>query len=1185
MYCELHCHSYYSLLDAASSPEALVDRAATLGMPCLAITDHNGLYGAGAFGRACVARTAPSRGGPACPSPSVPVRSRLPPVRPIIGAELTLLHGSHLTLLAETQAGYANLSRLISIGQLAGSKGKPRLAIEDVARHAGGLLCLTGCRQGAVAAAVLDGDAARARRAAGRLADIFGRDRTWVEVQRHWLPDDARLSAGLVAAAQGAGLPVVATNDVHYATPEGHRLRDVLTATRLNCSLDELSSRVTGPRLPAAAARPAGLAPASASAEFYLKGEAEMAALFADLPQAIRETQVIAERCTTIRPDRPDPSPSTGSPVSLDFSQRRTQPACVRTPQTCVRTPAFPPQTADFAAGLPAGETPFSYLYRLSHAGLVEKYRPVTPAALRQLSHELTVIENAGLADYFLIVWDIVRFARSQNIRCQGRGSAASSVVAYVLDITSVDPLEHNLLFERFLSDPGKHAEGARRSPSTQDGDPQSHHHMPDIDLDFESDRRDEVVAYIYERYGVEHAAMVCNVNTYQWRSAVRDVARALGFQPEDVDRIARWARENGPSTTVKEEGKRKKEDPSSFCEGALVLELAAQLIGTPRHLSVHVGGMLITAQPLVEVVPLERATKEGIVVAQWNKDSVEDAGLIKIDLLCLRTLDAISEACALIAQHHGPAPNLDHLPLDDPAVYRLLAEGDTIGAFQVESRAQAQMLPRLKPVRFEDLIVQVSIVRPGPIQGGMVHPYLRRRQGLEPVTYLHPSLEPVLRETLGVIIFQEQVLRVAMALAGFTPGEADLLRRAMSRSRSAEAMAALQERFLAGAVANGVEPAVAEEIFRQLQGFATYGFCKSHAASFALIAYQTLWLKAHYPLEYTCALLNHQPMGFYAPEVVMGDAQRHGITILRPHVNLSEDACTIEGTGNGPPDVAALRRMLRLGLRYLHGLGEAGRSRILAARSPAGSPDRSQPFTSLADFCRRTRLPRALIGDLIRAGALDGLDTPAVGALPGQERRDVACYVSTERGTQVRPQRRRMLWLLGGIQYEEEQLVETPDIEAELPPLSEAEAMAWDYELMGLSPGDHPMRLARLALRGPLRPVLRGPQRPALKSLRLQGQGVLSAAELAQRPAGQLAAVAGLVIVRQAPPTAKGHLFITLEDETGLANLIIRPDLYERKRAVLHQASALIVWGVTQRDGQASSLLVRDVQALDNGT
>jgi error-prone DNA polymerase len=544
------------------------------------------------------------------------------------------------------------------------------------------------------------------------------------------------------------------------------------------------------------------------------------------------------------------------------------------------------------------------------------------------------------------------------------------------------------------------------------------------------------------------------------------------------------------------------------------VLALAAQLVGTPRHLSVHVGGMLVTAQPLVEIVPLEHATKAGVVVAQWNKDSVADAGLIKIDLLCLRTLDAISEACELIAARTGQAPDLAALALDDPRIYAMLAAGDTIGAFQVESRAQAQMLPRLKPARFEDLVIQVAIVRPGPIQGGMVHPYLRRRQSLEPVTYLHPSLEPFLAETLGVVIFQEQVLQVAMALARFTPGEADLLRRAMSRSRSAEAMAELRDRFMRGALANGVAAQIAAEAFRQLQGFATYGFCKSHAAAFALLAYQTLWLKQYHPLEFTCALLNHQPMGFYAPEVVIGDAQRHGVTVLRPDVNHSQEACTLEDSRMGERASGSGREIahspapprphtpsLRLGLRYLHGLGEAGSARILAARD-AG------PFTDLGDFCRRTRLPRALIGDLIRAGALD------------------SCQGSPPDAAQSAPRadgRRRWLWQLGETQYAEEQLLEAPISAAELPELSDGEAFAWDYELLGMTPGDHPLRLWRP---------------------RLQRRGVLSAAELNRRPAGQRVRVAGLVVVRQAPPTAHGHLFITLEDETGLTNLIIHPDL-----------------------------------------
>ena len=814
MYTELHCHTYYSLLDGASSPEALLDCAAALGMSALAITDHDGLYGAVEFWRA-----ARDRG-----------------IRPVIGAEVTLAHGSHLTLLAETQSGYANLSRLISTGQLAGAKGAPVLTIEDVARHAGGLLCLSGCRGGAVAQAILAGDGARAVRAAGKLADIFGRERFWIELQRHWLPDDDRLLAGLVAVAETVGAAVVATNNVHYATADGHRLHDVLTATRYNVPLGELGTRQ----------RP--------NSEFFLKDAAQMAALFAERPDALAATQSIAERCD----------------VLLDFSRRRL--------------PAFPPRSVSFLHGIPPGETAFSYLYALSHAGLYATLRgqPVTPPMVKQLAHELAVIEAVGLSDYFLIVWDIVREARTRGIRCQGRGSAANSLVAYLLGITPVDPLQHNLLFERFLSD---------RTDTT-----------PDIDLDFERERRDEVIAYVYERYGQEHTALVCNVVTYQPRLAVRDAARALGFPAEEIGRLVDGRLGIGrPGDAVAHDPPATQATNLPIYQSAdLLATLASQLIGVPRHLSVHAGGMLVTAQPLVEVVPLEHATKPGVVVAQWNKDSVEDAGLVKIDLLSLATLGMITEACALVERRHGIKLTIDGLPLNDPAVYRLLAEGDTIGCFQVESRAQSSMLPRLRPDCFDDLVIEVSIVRPGPIQGGMVHPYLRRRQGLEPVTYLHPSLEPALRETLGVIIFQEQVLRVAMALAGFTPGEADLLRRAMSRSRSSEAMLVLRSRFLAGAGANGVEPAVAEEVFNQLQGFATYGFCKSHAASFALIAYQTLWLKAHHPAEFYCALLNHQPMGFYSPEVVIGDAKRHGITVLRPDVSASEDGCTLEQGSRG---------------------------------------------------------------------------------------------------------------------------------------------------------------------------------------------------------------------------------------------------------------------------------------------
>jgi error-prone DNA polymerase len=922
-----------------------------------------------------------------------------------------------------------------------------------------------------VSRAVLAGDDALAVRAAGRLQEIYGPDRFWIELGWHWLPDDARLLEGLKAVAEAAGARTVATNDVHYATPAGQPLHDVLVATRHNLPLSELGSlRKT-------------------NNEYYLKGSEEMARLFAQCPGAVAETSAIAERCK----------------VSLDFSGQRL--------------PAFLPRTEDFPQGIQPGENAFSTLHALCQAGLTAKYRPVTSKAAQQLIHELSVIERAQLCDYFLIVWDIVRFARAAGIRCQGRGSAANSLVAYLLDITPVDPLRFNLLFERFLSD----------QTDT----------MPDIDIDFDAERRDEVVEYVYGRYGREHAAMVCNVVTYQARSAVRDVARALGYRPETVDRLSKKLAPDLHGTpdlryAAQPDGADKgvlaQEPRPEAAEGdlELLVKLARELVDTPRHLSVHVGGVLITAQPLVEVVPVEHATKPGTVVVQWNKDSVEDAGLVKIDLLCLRTLGMVTEAAELMKQA-GIAESVDGLSLDDPAVYQLLAQADTIGCFQVESRAQSQMLPRLKPKCFEDIVIQVSIVRPGPIQGGMVHPYLRRRQGLEPVTYLHPALEPALKETLGVIIFQEQVIRVAVALAGFTPGEADRLRRAMSRSRSQEAMAELRERFVAGASRNGIGPEIAEEAFRQLQGFATYGFCKSHAAAFALTAYQTLWMKAHYPVPLYCALLNQQPMGFYSPDVVVNDAKRHGIPILRPDVNLSDDGCTIVDWRNTQPSTDGMALSgagsIRLGLRYLYSLGEAGRKRLLAARE-------SEPFGDLQNFCRRTRLPRVVIANLIRAGALDSLGAD----------------------------RRGSLWQLGGLHYHEEELVDEPIEETDLPELLEREALAWDYELLGLSPDEHVMHL--------LRP-------------RLDARGVLRAVDLAGQRAGAIVQVAGRVAIRQRPPTAKGHVFITLEDETGLVNLILRPDLYEAQRTEIREAGALIAKGILQREGVSTSVLVREVQSL----
>jgi error-prone DNA polymerase len=1067
-YVELHCHSYFSLLDGASSPEALVERAVQLGYPALALTDHDGLYGVVRFWQAA------QEWG----------------LKALVGAEVSLLatasnvpngtleataprhrlgedDGHHLTLLVETKSGYANLCRLISAGQLAGQKGAPRLTLDTLAQHASGLICLSGCRKGIVASALLAKKAEGAYAVAGHLRDIFA-DRFWIELQRHYLPGDAELVPNLVELARRLGNGLVATNNVHYTERSGQRLHDVLTCIRQLTTLPE--ALVSGLLHP--------------NSELFLKPPSAMVDLFADLPEACQNTLYIAERCQSglSRTER--------GMEYLEFSDQRL--------------PHF---------AVPPGHTPLSYLQSLCAAGLQRKFDPVTAQAQAQLAHELHVIEQTGMAGYFLVVWDILRFARSRGIRCQGRGSAANSLVAYLLDITPVDPLRHHLLFERFLS-----AEA---------------HTMPDIDVDFAADRREEVIQYVYERYGEEHTAMVCNVVTYRARSAVREVAKALAFPADVIDRLAKALDTHSAAQAAEDVAM----DPAYPWQ--LLSELLRAIDGIPRHLSIHVGGMLITAAPLVEVVPVERATMPCRVVVQWDKDSVEDAGLIKIDLLSLRTLGMVEETLRHIRQTRAIELDLEHLPLDDPACYEMLQRADTIGCFQVESRAQAQMLPRLKPEHFEDLIIEVALVRPGPIQGHMVHPYLRRRQGLEPVEYAHPSLEPALAETLGVIIFQEQVIRVAMAVARFNPGEADQLRRAMSRSRSEEAMARLRDRFLKGAQDNGLDEAVAAEIFQQLAGFAEFGFCKSHAAAFALVAYQTLYLKAHFAPEFYCALLNHQPMGFYTPEVLLGDAQRHGVSILRPDVNCSQDECTLE------PSMA-----LRLGLRYVYSLGEAWRGRLLERRA-------GRPFANLQDFCQRTRLPRPVVENLIRCGAMDCWATPR-GARPvgGQERRT-------------------LLWQLGGLDYrevatasrhhfgEEEMDIEIPLAEVALPTLSAGEKLGWEYELLGLAPGDHVMRLYRSQLRE---------------------RDVLSSAELVQRQDGETVRVAGMVVVRQRPPTAKGHVFITLEDEEGLINLIIRPTVYERYKSAIRNALLLWAEGRLQREGHVISVLVYRAGTLTPG-
>jgi error-prone DNA polymerase len=972
-YVELHCHSYFSLLDGASSPEALVERAVALGYPALALTDHDGLYSAVRFWRA-----ARERG-----------------IKPIIGAEITLAAGDHLTLLAENQGGYAHLCRVISAAQLAGEKGHPEFTLERVAERVAGLLCFSGCRKGAVASALLAKDEDQARQVAGRLLEIFGPDHFWIELQQHGLPTDTRLMSDLLDLAHWLGVNVVASNNVHYAERGGRQLHDVLTCIRHHTTLPEaLGSGILHP-----------------NAERFLKSPQEMAALFAALPQALKETWRIAERCQLL----------------LDFSAQRL--------------PDFP---------VPPGHTADSYLRSLCAAGLRRKFGPAAAEALSQLEHELGIITRTGLAGFFLVVWDIVQFARKRGIRCQGRGSAAGSVVAYVLDISKVDPLRHNLLFERFLTE--------------------ETHTMPDIDVDFAADRREEVIQYVYDRYGEAYTAMVCNFVTYRARSAVRDVAKALGFPPDVIDRTAKALDVRSTQAAAETlESTISKTIPRAYVSSLpwqTLTGLLRQIEGVPRHLSIHVGGMVVTAAPLVEIVPLERAALPGRVVAQWDKDSVEDAGLTKLDVLGLRILGMITEALDHIRAQHGTAPDLDDLPLDDPAVYAMLQQADTIGCFQVESRAQSQMLPKVQPRHFEDIVVEIAIIRPGPIQGNAVHPYLRRRQGLEPVCFVHPALEPILAETLGVIVFQEQVIRVASAIAGLTYGEADGLRKAIGRCRSKDELIKLGRRFVTRARANGVDEQIAAQTFEQLSAFSGFGFCKSHAASFALIAYQTLFLKAHYPAAFFISLLNHQPMGFYGPDVVIGDARRHDVPVLFPDVNRSQPACTLESNAG--------TTAIRLGLRFVHGLGGVWPERIVGRRG-------ERPFADLHDFCRRTHLPKSLVENLIRAGAM----------------------------TDLGHTRRVLLWQLGGLVYQEDGLdVEVPVEAVDLPPLSRAEKLSWEVDLLGLAPDDHVMQLYREWL---------------------AAHGVLTSQVLARQKAGEKVRVAGRVVVRQRPASAKGFVFLTL--------------------------------------------------------
>ncbi len=1043
-------------------------------------------------------------------------------IKPIFGLEMAFPSVGSVVLLARDRTGWTNLCRIVSAAQLAGKKEAPKPSLAMLEADSAGLFALSA-NEDPIALAEL-------RRILGEalyveLVDRLGRD------------DQARCDR-LATLADDLGLGTIVTNDVRYARPEGRRLHDLMRCIDLGLTIDEAGERL------------------AANGERWLKGEAALRDRLGRFEEAFANARAVADACD----------------VDLDLGHQRL--------------PGFP---------VPTGETAFSYLYDLCQQGAREKYGRITPAVSKQLAHELDVIERAKLAEFFLINWDIVRFCKERRIPAQGRGSAADSIVAYVLDITKVDPIAHDLLFERFLTEDSKT--------------------MPDIDIDIATNDREEVIQYVYGKYGERYSAMVCNLVTYRARLASREVAKALGFRPEIVDRMAKSIdhRSVDPRVTFHDHPGRHPhyggvglEQPKELADTVATIaadlnatererfplfrELTLAIADLPRHLSIHNGGMLITAAPLVDVVPIERATMPGRNVVQFDKRDVEDLGLVKMDLLGLRTLSLIKDAVAMIDARHGVRLELGSLPLDDPAVYDLICEVDTVGLFQVESRAQAQALPRVLPRTFADIVVQTAIIRPGPLQGNAVNPYIRRRQGREPVTYAHPALEPALKETLGVIIFQEQILKVAMAIAGFTPSEGDKLRRAMSRARSAEDMERLRAPFVRGALARGVDDATANAIFGQIAGFAEFGFCKSHAAAFALTAYHTAHLKLYYPAEFYVALLNNQPMGFYSPAVIAGDAKRHGIRILPVDVNVSMAKATVEsddesdrgwhGGGaipregvegprrhkersdqrswrGGQPEaghalprgqdprslgVADLSNAIakhrkcrehhvRLGLEYVKHVGEDEAAAIVAERERGG------PYRSFDDLARRVGLKEEALRSLALVGAFDALGEP----------------------------RRALLWRARDAHRASPVFVRPtlafPTTAApSLPALTPAEVAALDYRITG---------------------VPTGPQVMSFYRAELDRRGVARSVDLAAMPHGRLVQVSGAIVVKQHPETAKGHVFLSLEDEAGIANVIVRPATYRACKAVIDTSPAVVVEGVLQHVDGVVSVLARRLEPV----
>ncbi|MGA2367348.1 MAG: DNA polymerase III subunit alpha [Dehalococcoidia bacterium] len=1024
----LHVHSYYSFLDGVAGPAELLEKARHFGMPALALTDHNRLTGAIRFYDA----------------------AKKLGIKPIIGAEVNIEGGYHLTLLCKDMAGYSNLCRLLTAMHCSKSPDKPAANRSMLGSYHEGLIALSGCRLGEVPQLLSKGESLGAARSTGFYREIFGRD-FFIELIRHPSRRGAPMCYLLSSFAREHGIPVVATNNIHYLGMRDYRIHELLNAIQLLVPVTQL--------------------PGPHTVEQYFKSPAEMERLFKDFPGATAMSLEIASRC------------------NLDLELGR---------------PRFP------RFDLPGGQTAAGMLRRLAYNGTVQKCGDLTQELADRLQMELDTIEKLGFCSYFLVVWDIVRWARARSIRCQARGSAVDSLVIYALDISIADPIHYNLLFERFMHP-------LRNEP-------------PDIDLDIDRRRRDEVRDYIYRKYSAENVSCVATINTYMARGAIRDAGKALQIPQATIEEACKGIHWLSASKLMEKAETLPELKGSSVYKRPELKEFfryCAAIDGFPKHLSVHLGGLLIGESRLSDLVPLEPSSG-GDIISQYDKDDIERLGLVKMDLLALPTMTVIEEAVRSIKQGHGLDIDIDKIPRDDPAPFAMLRDGKTIGVFQLESPAQREMAGRLLPQNFDDIIVSLSLVRPGPLKTSMDKVYLERRHGREPVEYLHPSLEGALGETLGVILYQEQVLRVAHDLAGMSYAEADGFRRAMTHDRTENEMVKMRLSFIRCAVKNGVKRSVAEEVFGHLAAFAAYGFCKAHAAAYAVLSYQTLWLKCHYPAEFMAAILSNQPMGYYPPRVLAADARRCGVSVLPPDVNRSFDHYAVEDGA------------IRVSLSQVKGITGETVASLIHERGKGR-------FTSLRDFIMRVEASQPILENLVKVGSLDAFG----------KRQEMLAGIPTllqfkRRTTPSNPS------LIGDTpgQYDST-LVIASKAKQSFARSTQAvrESLLAEREILSLDLSAHPLDFCNL------------------------DKGFTRIKDLPALATGRSVKLAGSVIRYQTPPTRSGKrvVYVIIEDGTGVADVTVFSDVQEKCGKYLFRTGWLEVKGKIQRRGPKSLSIIAD--------